>query len=165
VKIWSKIIRRLASYKSSNPKTTVNTFQTKGGKIHLFSGPELLARLRTVADSIGSDELGFTSDQLGLHSARSGAAMAMFLAGVPVFTIMLLGRWSSDAFLRYIRKQVREFSSGISSKMILNENFYTVPTDTLDDNRHPDPPINNTMRNKTGLYFNEAIRPLIRAFQ
>ncbi len=35
-----------------------------------------------------------------IHSAWSGAAMAMYLAGVPVFTIMLLGRWSSDAFLR-----------------------------------------------------------------
>jgi len=46
--------------------------------------------------------------------------MAMYLAGVPVFTIMLLGRWSSNAFLRYIRKQVKEFSRGISAKMIIN---------------------------------------------
>jgi hypothetical protein len=30
--------------------------------------------------------------------------MVMYLAGVPVFTIMLLGFWSSDAFLWYIRK-------------------------------------------------------------
>jgi hypothetical protein len=42
--------------------------------------------------------------------------MAMFLAKVPVYTIMLLGRWSSDDFLRYIRKQVKEFSKGISKK-------------------------------------------------
>jgi len=49
--------------------------------------------------------------------------MAMYLAGIPVFTIMLLGRWSSDAFLPYIRKEVQEFSNSVSSKMIISENF------------------------------------------
>eukprot|EP00978_Attheya_sp_CCMP212_P021308 scaffold62029_cov65-Attheya_sp.AAC.1 len=42
---------------------------------------------------------------IGTHSIRSAAAMAMYLAGVPVFTIMLIGRWSRDAFLHYIRRQ------------------------------------------------------------
>jgi len=49
------------------------------------------------ATAIGKDKLGFTANQIGLHSARGRAAMAMYLAGVPVFTIMLLGCWSSDA--------------------------------------------------------------------
>ena len=53
--------------------------------------------------------------------------MAMYLAGVPVYTIMLLGRWSSDAFLRYIRRQVQDFSNGVSRKMILSPDFYTIP--------------------------------------
>jgi hypothetical protein len=39
---------------------------------------------------------------------------------------MILGRWSSDAFLHYIRKQVQEFSKGISQKMISNERFFTL---------------------------------------
>lgn len=34
-----------------------------------------------------------SADQIGLHSARSGTAMAMFLVGVSVFQIMFLGRW------------------------------------------------------------------------
>ena len=46
--------------------------------------------------------------------------MAMYLAGVPVFSIMLIGRWSSTAFLKYIRKQAEEFLQGISSKMLSN---------------------------------------------
>jgi hypothetical protein len=54
--------------------------------------------------------------------------MAMYLAGVPVYTIMLLGRWSSDAFLQYIEKQVKEFSKGISKKMLTNDKFFTIPT-------------------------------------
>lgn len=104
VKIRCKIIRRIIKYPTSNTDTTVNTFIFNDNKIHLFTGSELLKRLRLAATSIGPDVLGFTADQISLHSARSGAAMAMFLAGVPVFTIMLMGRWSSDAFLHYIRK-------------------------------------------------------------
>jgi hypothetical protein len=54
--------------------------------------------------------------------------MAMYLAGVPVFTIMLIGRWSSDAFLCYIRRQVLHFSAGVSKRMVDNqEALYTLP--------------------------------------
>ncbi len=44
--------------------------------------------------------------------------MAMYLGQCPVYVIMMIGRWSSDAFLVYIRKQVEQFSNGISSKML-----------------------------------------------
>jgi hypothetical protein len=49
--------------------------------------------------------------------------MAMNLAGVPIFSIMLIGQWSSTAFLKYIWKQVQEFLYGISSKMIEIQSF------------------------------------------
>ncbi len=123
----------------------MNTFISSDGKTHKFSGQELLSKLRMAAASLGPDELSFTPDQIGLHSDRSGAAMAMYLAGVPVFTIMLLGCWSSDAFLHYIQKQVHEFSTGISSKMLLNEDFYTVPLASLDDPRIPNHPLNSAV--------------------
>jgi len=50
----------------------------------------------------------------------------MYLNGVPVYTIMLLGCWSSDAFLRYIQKQVESFGSGVLSKMIVTSCFLHV---------------------------------------
>jgi len=123
VKIWGKFVHRIYHYTSSNPNTTVNTYRFEDGSLLLFTGTQLLKRLQLAASTIGPDSLGFTADKICLHSACSGAAMAMYLAGVPVFTIMLLGRWSSDAFLRYIRKQVKEFSTGISQKMIIHEHF------------------------------------------
>jgi len=43
---------------------------------------------------------GLPSKDIGLHSIRASGAMAMYLNGVPVYTIMLLGRWSSYAFPR-----------------------------------------------------------------
>jgi hypothetical protein len=45
--------------------------------------------------------------------------MAMYLASVPVYTIMLIGRWSSDAFLCYIRKQVKLFSKHVAKQMLM----------------------------------------------
>jgi hypothetical protein len=66
--------------------------------------------------------------------------MAMYLNGIPVYTIMLLGRWSSDAFLRYILKQVSEFSRGVARKMIQRPVYYHVSHAQHDDprthNRH-----------------------------
>jgi hypothetical protein len=56
-----------------------------------------------------------------------GGAMGMFLAGTPVYTIMLMGHWSSDVFMRYLRQHVLSLSHGIATKMLPFEEFYTVP--------------------------------------
>jgi hypothetical protein len=53
--------------------------------------------------------------------------MEMYLAGVPVYTIMLIGRWPSDAFLRYICKQAEKFSKGVSKQMIKFRSFRMTP--------------------------------------
>jgi len=162
VRIWASIIYQLHTYPSTTIQTTVNTFQLTDNELHQFSGKEFLSRLRLATKSIGPEILGFTENQIRLHSARSGAAMAMYLAGVPVFTNMLLGRWSSNAFLRYIRKQVKEFSTGISSKMIQHKKSFTIPLPI---------PIRNQMNStlninnqNMGVNFRDTIRPLMTAF-
>jgi hypothetical protein len=116
------------------------------------------------AAAIGKNTLGFSPEQIGLHSARSGAALAMYLAGVPVFTIMLMGRWSSDAFLCYIRKQVKEFSSGISKRMITNEKIFTIPLASHKDPRIHNHPLNLASWNINGRGFKDAIMPLVSVF-
>jgi hypothetical protein len=73
--------------------------------------------------AIGETKLGIHHLEVGTHLIQSGAAMAMYLAGVPIFSIMLIGQWLSLAFLKYIRKQVQEFSFIISSKMIQVQSF------------------------------------------
>ncbi len=88
------------------------------GRIEHVTSKELIAAMQDAVVAIGEDSLGFSKDQIGTHSIRSGAAMAMHLGECPVYTIMMIGRWSSDAFLRYIRKQVEQFSHNVSSRMI-----------------------------------------------
>jgi hypothetical protein len=165
VKTWAAIVKRIISYPGASTSDPVNLFCFPDGKKHFFSGTELLKRLRQAATVLGPDSLGFTAKEIGLHSACSGAAMAMCLAHVPVFTITFLGQWSSDAFLRYIRKQVKEFSNGISSKMIQNELFFTVPSTSIEDPRTSNNPLNLAVRNNFGPHsFKETIRPLASVF-
>jgi len=87
--------------------------------------------------------------------------MAMYLGGVPIFTIMLLGRWSSEAFLRYIRKQVQEFSKGVGQRMISNEKFFAISSETP-----PTVPIaNRSFPNNIGPNFKDTIHPLSIEFK
>ena len=53
--------------------------------------------------------------------------MEIYLAKVYPETIMIMGRWASSDFLRYILIQVSEISKGISTLMTYNHAFYTIP--------------------------------------
>ena len=76
---------------------------------------------------MGKARLGFDALRVGTHSIRTSFAMMLYLQHIHPLTIMLMGRWSSDAFLLYIRPQVQQFSSRLSAKMIKSD-FFTVPT-------------------------------------
>ena len=88
------------------------------GMIEHVTSAQVVNVLRDVVGTIGEARFGIAKHELGTHSLRSGAAMAMYLGECPVYTIMLIGRWSSNAFLRYIRQQVMEFSHNVTKKML-----------------------------------------------
>jgi hypothetical protein len=151
VRSWAAIITRLWSYDDTTTSTTVNTFQHKGKTLRVKAS-QILTTLRTVVSTMGADTLGFTAKEIGTHSIRSSSAMAMYLASVPVYTIMLIGRWSSDAFLRYIRRQVQEFSSGVAARMIISSDYFTIPdVASREDPRASQQHLNFAPRNQTGL--------------
>ena len=92
----------------------------------LISSNQVLNQLRAGALLYGEERLGFKAESIGTHSLRSGAATAMFIAGVPAETIQLIGRWKSQTFLRYIRTQVQELTQGVASGMIECPDFFTI---------------------------------------
>ena len=110
--------------------------------------------LRAAVLVIGEAKLGFKAGEVGTHSLRSGAAMAMHLAEIPVYTIMIMGRWSSDAFLKYIRKQVAQFSQNIAKRMYNTQHFVHVPAlervDPLDPRTRNHPQNAQTRSNLMG---------------
>jgi len=73
--------------------------------------------------------------------------MAMFLGGCPVFLIMMIGRWSCDAFLRYIHKQVEEFNHGVSQKMLTHMLHKHIPEYSSPTVSHLDPRQRNHLDN------------------
>jgi hypothetical protein len=57
-------------------------------------------------------------EELGTRSIRSGAAMALAVQGGQSDSkIMTLGRWKSNAFLKYIRPQTLEWAGSTSVEM------------------------------------------------
>ena len=124
VKAWAITIQRiLRTVPDASKDTRICSFQDKDGTIDI-EGNEVRAKLRSIVDLIGETELGFGRDDVGLHSIRSGGAMAMFLSGVLEIIIQQVGRWSSDAFLEYIREQVDTFTIGVSQKMLQYEKYH-----------------------------------------
>jgi hypothetical protein len=129
IRAAAEIIKPIAGYNLPFEKfinTPINYIEI-AGKGFTIPSALVLTKIRQAVTSLGPTVLGFSAEDVGTHSNRSGGAMGMFLSGTPVYTIMLMGRWSSDAFMRYICKQVLSLSHGIASKMLTYEQFYTVP--------------------------------------
>jgi hypothetical protein len=142
VKSTAKIVRRIRAMPGSDDNTPVFAY-TRGadGRPGKVTSKQALKLLRDFIRTIDHKGIGIAHpDDVGLHSIRSSTAMAMYINGVPVYTIMLLGRWSSDAFLGYIRKQVEEFGEDVSRRMIRSQVFHHVEDPNREDPRtrgHP----------------------------
>jgi hypothetical protein len=137
VRAAATVIQRLQSI-GCNKDTFVYTYADARGKHMSLTSTSALAHLRDFISTV-DDSYGLAPKDVGLHSIRSSAAMGMYLNGIPVYTIMLLGRWSSDAFLRYIRKQVTEFSNNVSKKMTQNSTYHHLPDPDREDPRTHNP--------------------------
>ena len=53
-----------------------------------------------------------------------GGVMLLKLEAIDVFMIQIIGCWKSDSFMKYIRKQIQEFTSGITCKMLDTNNIH-----------------------------------------
>ena len=66
-----------------------------GLRITHVTGKEVVNKLKDTVRAIGEEVLNIKADEVRTHSLQSGAAMAMFCGGLPVYLIMLMGRWPS----------------------------------------------------------------------
>ena len=107
------------------------------GTVHHITRTNLTTHIKAAVKDLTPATLGFTSKQCGTHSIRSSGAMWMHLAGIPSYLIMMIGRWSSDAFLLYIRRAIQEFSGGISQKMLHKDTFFSLSSFTKALNNTP----------------------------
>jgi hypothetical protein len=107
---------------------SVDTHSEPSSKsVSLLSDEFTLQLLRSTCAMFGGKSVfGFYLHEIGNRSIRSGAAMALFLKNHSTAKIMILGRWSSDTFLVYIRPQVLEWSNNMSKDMVSFASFLDV---------------------------------------
>jgi hypothetical protein len=80
------------------------------------------AAVKAAAKLVGiTDTKGYTQ-----KSTRVGAATTLAANDVPDYTIKELGRWSSTAFMAYIRIALRQFGKALS--ILTNVNLFTLLT-------------------------------------
>ncbi len=137
VKAWAAVVSRVRSYTGSSDKTPVSAV-LHHGRIKHVTQKQVKDALRDGVKSYGESKLRIGVEEVGTHSIRSGAAMAMYLGGLPVYAIQLIGRWSSDSFMKYLRKQIEEFTLGISTKMLTMQVFRHVPSHALTNPQEPE---------------------------
>jgi hypothetical protein len=115
VQAAAAIICKIRSYPGTNNNNPIFT-TGRYDRIKHITSKQIRNALRDAILAIGKDSLHIAADKIGTHSIHSRVAMAMLLGGCPVFLIMIIGCWSSNTFLHYILKQVKEFNHDVSQK-------------------------------------------------
>ena len=94
--------------------------------------------------AIGKVKLGFTEDYTGTHSNHTSSAMALYLANVPVFIILLILHWSSDEFIICIQRKTNSFTQRINPQMIETDIWVNIANSNTQSLSSEDPIIPNS---------------------
>lgn len=151
VKRWIAVVQRIRLHKKK-PTTNVNCwFAPRLEQRHqTFSQDDIRDYIRMTTRKYRS-KLPYDDIDVGSHSIRSGAAMALYMANISTVDIMLLGRWSSDAFMKYLRPHIQEATRGLASKMILLDTYHIAPITANRNREAHDPLIANDPRRVTSI--------------
>lgn len=69
---------------------------------------------------------GIPIERVDTHSLRTGGANALSLSGHSDRAIQKMGRWRSQTFKEYVRKELAGFSKGMSTKMRIRFSFVNI---------------------------------------
>jgi hypothetical protein len=105
VRIWASVIDRILSYDNTSGKTKVNTVIVDGLKTSIRSSTVQL-HVKTTVTIIGKDALKVKASEIGTHTLRTSFPTMLWLNKTDPKEIMILGRWLSNAFMKYIRRTV-----------------------------------------------------------
>jgi hypothetical protein len=106
--------------------TGLGTYISADGAVQRVSAAEVRACVQAGAAGDGLENRGYDLARIGSHSLRSGGATHLKLCGCDELTIMKLGRWSSNTYLRYIQTQIGDLAKGLATKMANILRFHNV---------------------------------------
>ena len=119
--------RRVKYLKAHNapPDTPLAAVHVRG-RWRMIKSTEITSALRCAAHAIGHRH-GVAAKDVSTRSMRSGGAMALLLAGVGGERIKILGRWRSDAIMRYLHTTARPILRGFASRMVAHGDYALLP--------------------------------------
>ncbi len=131
---WAVLVKQILSYPGLTKNTKVSTVMI-GTRILNITSKIVKMALRDGVKTYSKAKLQIYTHEVGTHSIRSGSAMVIYLRGVPVFAIMMISRWLLDAFMKYICKQIKEFTFNVSQRMITMQHFRHTPTNATNGSK------------------------------
>lgn len=122
------MVRRIKHLRSSGarPETPLS-FYFADGKWSPVSPRDITSILKTALIALGVHNHGFDPNKVSCRSLRAAGAMALFCAKVDPETVRLLGRWNSDAMLRYLHLQAEPIMRNFSNIMLQGGQYDLLP--------------------------------------
>ena len=126
IQVWTDIVKRMNLYPGSSDDTPVNTVWVENHKTTITPQTRTIS-LRLGTLSFGEENYQVLSQIIG-HPLNLIRVCHENIPGKNIpGKIMIIGRWSSNSVLRYIRIQVSNLIKGISDLLVSTRDFYTTP--------------------------------------
>ena len=125
------IIRRLLHLRAhgANDATPLCHFKVAPTTAFIPLAASTITHLLRHACLACGESLGFRSSDIAAKSLRASGAMALLNENVDPHKIQLIGRWKSDAMIRYLHIQAHSVMSGFATLMLQGGNYALIPTD------------------------------------
>lgn len=137
-KALARICAHLRAHGAS-PRAAIYYYYNASGRRQRVTPEHVTAALRSSASKL-QDTTGISPALLSARSLRPGGATALLCANVDPNIIQLLGRWQSDAMLRYLRVAALAQSTNLSQQMLV-AGAYTFAPNTCTANHHQPVPV------------------------
>jgi hypothetical protein len=117
------VSRRVAHLRThaAAPGTILATYYSHGRRASVLAR-DITVRLKAAAELLGAP-YGYLPTDISARSLRAGGAMALFNSDVDSDTIRLIGRWQSDAMLRYLHLQAQPVMQGFARRMLAGGDY------------------------------------------
>jgi hypothetical protein len=114
------VVRRVRYHRThhSTGDAPLCRYYTPGGQTKHVMSAQVTTALRTALATMNHADTGIRASEVDARSLRAGGATALLCAGVDTNIIQLLGRWQSDAMIRYLHVSAAPVMRQYASRML-----------------------------------------------
>ncbi len=125
------LVRRVVYLRLRNaPATTPIASFWRGNRRVAIKNNDITVLLRTAATLL-FPETGLAPDEISARSLRAGGAMALLCGNIDTNLIKMIGRWHSDAMMRYLHLQAQPLMRHYAKKMFHEGTYTFLPHETV----------------------------------